>query len=231
MSETATKKSKINVEQPYEFDGLLKSKITTTFELSQVINRLFKPIFHDYEGCTILPDQFGIFQLTLFFKDRGEKDPGKIKNVQSITQKAEKNDIKLRIQNLNRANSASRFELTDETKEALEEFIRRPQNQKVNWKQHVIEVTEKASPYTNAFNVYTKVMNLDLYRILRKIYGGRIDGTYMEYQISMIRPTNQGNATNSNFLINISQLDTKMVEKLYTEMGMVPTQGTFIVRD
>lgn len=227
---TTEKKSKITVEEVQPFDGLLKSKITTTFDLSQVVNKLFRPVFSDYEGCTILPDQFGTFQLTLFFKDKGAAENGKIKNIQSIIQPTEKSNVMARIHNLNRANSASKFELTDETKEALDEFIRHPSNQNIDWKRFTVETTERT--YTGGYNIYIKVLNVDLYKILRKIYGGKIDGNYMEYQISMIRPTMQlSNGTNTNYLINISQLDTKMVENLYTEMGMIPTQGTFIVRD
>lgn len=229
MATTNEKKTRIALEEITEFDGLLKSKITTTFDLSQVVNKLFRPVFQDYEGCTILPDQFGTFQLTLFFKDKGEAENGKIKNITSIIRKVEdKNDVMTRIQNLNRANSSSKFELTQETKDVLEEFIRKPNGQNINWKQFVVESTERT--YGGGYNIYIKVLNIDLYKILRKIYGAKVDGSYMEYMISMIRPTsNQGGSV--NYLINISQLDTKMVEDLYAQMGMIQPQSTFIIRD
>lgn len=232
MAEVKKTPVKITVDETQEFDGLLKSKITTTFDLAQVVNTLFRPVFNDYEGCTILPDQFGMFQLTLFFKDHGKAENGKIKNIQSIIQKIDdKSNVMQRIQNLNRSNSSSKFELTAETKEALEEFIRRPGNsQNIDWKRYVVETTERTN--LGGINIYVKVLNVDLYKILRKIYGSKVDGSYMEYMISMIRPAAQiSNGTNTNYIINISQLDTKSVEKLYVEMGMVPTQGTFIVRD
>ena len=140
MANNTVENLKIEVE-PQEFDGILKSKITTSFDLAQTVNKLFRPIFADYEGCTILPDQFGTFQLTLFLKDKGPADNGKIKNVQSVIQKTQKSDVMARIQNLNRANSTSKFELTDETKNALSEFIRKPQNGNIDWKRHVVEIT------------------------------------------------------------------------------------------
>lgn len=221
------RESIIKVVETQEFDGLLKSKITTTFDLAKTINGLFRPIFSDYEGCLIYPDQWGVLQLTLFFKDKGEAGPNQIKNLESVIQKADKNDAMARIRNINNLNSSQKYDLSELTKDALEEFmIGYNPNAKFNWKSSVVELTER-QPY-NAYSVYVRVNGLDIMKVIKKIYGNKLEnGNYIDYQVNIIKPTASNNmgGMNSNFLINISQLDTKLVEKLCMEVGMVPTTG------
>ena len=228
-SKTDKREPIITVEETQEFDSLLKSKITTTFDLAKTINGLFRPIFSDYEGCLIAPDQFGVLQLSLYFKDKGDPGTSQIKNLESVIQKADKSDAMARIRNINRMNSSQKYDLSDLTKEALSEFMfgyNPNNNQKINWKQHVTELTERQQ--YNAYSVYVRVSGLDIMKVIKKIYGNKLEnGSYIDYQATIIKPTVANNAggVNSNFLINISQLDTKQVEKLCMEVGMVPTVG------
>lgn len=225
----------LRVEEPEEFDGLIKSKIITSIELAKKINSLFRPTFSDFEGCTLMPDQSGMFQVSLYFKDKGNPGPAQIKNISSIMVNTNgKSDVMARITNMNRINSSKKYDLTEQTKQALTEFmfngVINYNKNSVNWGQCVTEASENAY---NGYSIFVRVANLDIMKIIKKIYGNKINGSNVEYQMSIIRPTNgQINTPNANFLINISQLNTKQVEKLCYEIGMVPVQGNLpIIRD
>lgn len=232
MSNTKeTKKTTINIE-PIEFDGLLASKLTTTVELSRLINSMFRPIFRDYEGCVIQLDPQGIFQLMLYFSvptpGAAIADSGRIANVEPIVKPVtDANDAMARIRNINNINSARKNELTQDTKDALSEFMYgySEANPKINWNQLVTEITDRAT--FNGYTIHVAVKGLDLLRVIRKIYGNKKDGNYVEYRVTCNRPLN-----NTNYLIFIEQVDTKMVEKMCHEAGMIPTTGSLqMVRD
>lgn len=217
------KGASIDIEQ-MEFGGTLKTELTTTLDLANLVNSIFKPIFHDYVGCVILPNQFGqSLELSLFFKDKGVPTNGSVKNlvnaVDANTRGASPMD---RIRNMNIRNSNKVYSLTDETKEALSEFIFSRPGQNINWNQLVYEVAEQSF---NGHQIYVKVCGLDLLKILRKVYGKRNNGSYNDYSINIIKPLMQVSNMDSNYLVSILQLDTKRVEELCKKIGMMPAQG------
>lgn len=212
------------VIEPLPFDGVMKSKLTTTIALSKTINQLFRPIFSDYEGCIIAPDSYGQLQVSLYFKDKGitgREDV--IKSLQPVIERVKGTSAIDRIMQMNLRNSSKAYDLSKETKDILSEFIYTRGNAKVNWNQHVIEQTERQY---NGQIIYVKVVGLDLVRLVRKIYGGKIDGSRIDYNISIIKPIGTDmSGYNQNFLVNIQQLDSKEVERLANEIGIVPQVG------
>ena len=214
----------LNVE-PLEFDGVMKSKLTTTISLSKTINQLFRPVFSDYEGCIIAPDQFGQLQVALYFKDKGHAmNSDSIKSLVPVTERVQGSSPIDRIMKINLRNSAKSYDISKDTKDILSEFIYTRGNAKVNWNQHIIEQTERNY---NGYSIYVKMIGLDLVRIVRKIYGGKLDGSRIDYNISIIKPIGMDvtGGMNQNYLINIQQLDSKEVERLASEIGVVPVQG------
>jgi len=217
--------ARIEIE-PIPFDGLLKSKIISTIELSKLVNSVFKNAMADYEGCIILPAQNGQFDCTLYFKDhgpiRGQGD--QIKNLISITGPNRGVSAVDRITAFNNRTSNKLYSLSEETKQILSEFMAVRKDQKINWNQHVFEQAEATY---NANIVYLKVCGIDIVKILKKIYGGKIDGDRCDYNITLMRPTGM-----NNYLISIQQLDTKEVEKLALSVGIIQTGNSIaMIRD
>lgn len=213
------------VTEPQPFDGVMKSKLTTTLALSKIVNQLFRPVFSDYEGCIIAPDAYGQLQVALYFKDKGMTgSDDKVKSLIPVIERVKGTSAIDRIMQMNLRNSSKAYDLSKDTKDILSEFIYTRGNAKVNWNQHVLEQTERQY---NGQIIYVKVVGLDLVRLVRKIYGGKIDGSRIDYNISIIKPIGADvQGINQNFLINIQQLDSKEVERLANEIGIVPQVGT-----
>lgn len=223
--ETQTPMARIEIE-PIPFDGLLKSKIISTIDLSKLVNSVFKNALADYEGCIILPMQNGQFDCTLYFKDHGGPVRGgdQIKNLISVSGQNRVGSAVDKITAFNNRTSNKLYSLSEETKQILSEFINIKKNQKINWNQLVFEQAEQAY---NATIVYVKVCGIDIVRILKKIYGGKVDGDRRDYNITLMRPTGL-----NNYLISIQQLDTKEVEKLAQSVGIIQTGNSIaMIRD
>lgn len=216
-------KAKLVVE-PSEFDGLLKSKLTTTLALSRQVNALFRPVFSDFEGSIVTPNQFGQLDVTLFFKDKGNAMDGQIKSLVPVTETVTGGGAIDRIMRMNLRNSAKSYDFSEETKEVLSDFIYTRGNSNPKWKEHIYEQTEQNY---NGYTIYVKVLGIDIVRVLKKIYGNKVNGSFIDYNVSIIKPIGVDNSgANQNYLVNIQQLDSKQVEKLANEIGIIPVSGS-----
>lgn len=218
-----TKKLEFDVE-PVEFDGILRSKIMTTIDLSKVVNSLIKPVFSDWEGSTIELGQYGNLILTIFFKDKGQPLNGQVKAIQPVVGQLGRTASPIqRIQNMNLRNKAKTYDLTPQAKELLSEFIPTKRGKEVNWNNHLFERTENNY---GSYSIHVALVGCDLTRILRKIYGGKDDRDRIEYSIDLIRPMGMEFGYNSgNYLVRVSQLNTSEVQKLVSTIGLIPAGG------
>ena len=227
MNETVKPKVQIDTEV---FSSTTKSKLTTTLDLAGEINQIFRPIFADYEGCTLMPDNMGNLQATLYFKDKGAiTDPAdkRIKNLESAVAPTKGASPIDKINALNARNRNKAYTLTEETKQVLEEFIlKRSRDGKVNWKEITAEVTEQ-SHY--GYQIYVKVSGIDIISILRAKYGNKSEGekgSPVQYAILFNKPLSpMPGVAATNYLITITQLDVREVETLCKNVGMMPVQG------
>lgn len=223
---------RIEVEKPIPFNGELKSKMTTTVELSKNINNLFK-IFDDFEGSIVVPDMYGQLQVMLYFKDRGNiaMGEGKTRCIEPVGMNNNRPGIGMfsQIQNLQTRYAQRKYQLTQDAKDIFSEFINIRPGSKINWNQFVKEITEQTGYYSTAITV--EVAGLDIIKLIRKMYGARVPDSKarLDYNINLIKPfgidMNSG-AMSTNYLIAIQQLNSKEVEKLAQEMGLVPSCGT-----
>lgn len=207
------KKDVVRIEvDPIEFDGLLKSKITTTLELSETVNALFASTLADYEGCIILPYNAGNginFNCSLFFRDKGPAMDGRIKCIENILQPERSGSVIDKIERFNKIQNKKVYALTNDCKDALSEFINcTNRDGKVNWNNIVFEQCENRT-------IYVKVDCIDLYKILKKIYG--VPGQKSDYTIIPLKPL-----APNNFMVNVLQLDVKSMEILAHSVGLVP---------
>lgn len=192
---TSKKNDSLRVDiEPIEFEPIGETLRIDSKSLAEQISAMFKSIFFDYAGTSIRYEN-GQFITQLFFKDNGNpEDTGdpRVKSVINLTDPIDNtnpNDIsffdKKRI--INNRYNAKLYDLTDETKEFLSQFLyggknnNKPSNKKA-WAQKLTDVrTPLGNGYVNMFNqgyraeeVALRVSGVNLFPILKKLYGDKM---------------------------------------------------------
>lgn len=216
-----------------EFIGQSHTKMTTTRELTKVVNALFR-VLPDYEGCNIMPDQAGNLQCSLFF----HLSPGNMERaiVQSAESMIANEGASAKYQRMSMRSQNRRLYLTDFGKELLFGYIFKQPNMvdphKFNWNQITIEQIDQQA-YGQGVPML-RVSHINLLKIIPKFYSNP-QKRYYQWNIQLVKPANGRYGTGGkleNYVINITRLDTKEVENLAAEMGFLATTGSLpIVRD
>lgn len=233
-------KARISVKA-IEFKGTFKSELTTLVDLCVEVNKLFRPIFANYDGCVISLNGYnGQLETSLYFKatpNAASYDNDKIKAVVPRAELLKRNNNALdRITSFNMRTSTKQYDATQEFKEMMEEFMSMSAfggGKKINWNNLIVERVENGNQqFYNTYNILVEVKGLDILKILRKIYGKNVDGNRVDYNINLVKPMgNNVMGPGTNYMINIQQLNTSEVEKLANKVGMIPSVGTIpIVR-
>lgn len=245
MSKTITNKPETAIDEkikiamdPIDFTANVKSKLTTTFALGEkVIGPLFRSVFSDYEGC-LVKFEMGRLTAELYFNAARPTDESKYRAVQMIgggdINDDNKATMEQKIKRLNNMFKPNKYELTEDAKELLIDFMSRNvinhNSKTVNWQQQLTEITENVSYNVAAQNIYVKLDNIDIIQILRTVYGVREDESPVDYSISAIRQVG-GTSTTPNMLINIARLNVNETSKIANEIGIQPsTNQVFILR-
>ena len=167
-------KYRLEVE-PGEFGGTMKTELTTTNQLTKTIYEMFAGVNNDFEGCILdVNPMSNQLQLTLYFKEK-PVNPNKLKNLVNIANATTNRNARPmdRINNMNIRQQNRVYELSEETKEMLEEFIDAPVDRnggrKINWRNVAFEKTERNNYAGNS--IYVAVTSLNLNRVLKKMYG------------------------------------------------------------
>lgn len=251
--------TKIIVNGVRDFTPITQTMIIETNEMCSLINSLFAQVFHDYVGSAIMlnsagaagvavgmpvyPNPDGVisdiplnqYYVTIIFKDRGNAPEGSIKNLKNLHEPT--NDNSLRGKYLAFAGAANRsknYEITQDTKEALEEFMMRPRFANLNkdfWNRRVLEYAEPISQgvYDTKYVSHVRVIGLSLDALVAKIFGTKDeDGNRVEYLVTpCVVP--QTAVQNSNTLFQVSRLDTNNFTKLTGMMyGGSPLSSSYI---
>jgi|GEM_PF-2791700 len=219
----------IAIKDKVTFPGTLKTDLTTSAKLCELVGEFLLPVFPDYDGA-YMQIVNGQFQVAVYFRDKVEDKQlgeGQYKAVRNtIANKTGRNDnIMDRIRNMNAVNGSKNITLTEEVKSALEPYMVKMGNAQINWNQCCAEVAENT--YNGQF-IYMKVTGLDLNKIIREVYGNfvMVDGVkhMVDYMIQPVRPIN-GVGNDVNYLVNVMQLDNVEVARLCNSVGIIPTQG------
>ena len=234
-NKTVTNKPETAVEDkikiamdPVDFAANVKSKLITTWALGErVIGPLFRSVFSDYEGC-LVKFEMGRLTAELYFNSTRPEDENKYRAVQLIGGIGEsgKGTMEQKIKRLNNMFKPNKYELTEEAKELLIDFMPRnlinPNSKTVNWQQQLTEITETVSYNTAAQHIYVKLDNIDIIQVLRTVYGTREEDSPVDYTINAIRQVG-GNTNNPNMLINIARLNVNETSKIANEIGIQPS--------
>lgn len=217
-----------------DMESLFKQKLITSDKLSEMVNAVFRSACPEYEGCNITVEGQGVIACDIFFTERpgdvsfGE---GKIKILRRRDDKTDKSSYSIIEQYNNRNRIARVYELTDEGKDALSEFVPRDYfvgdrlQSNVDWKKCSSEVSE--SDWLQRSRIYLKVQ-IDIVRLLQKLYGHyNEDKEEFLYLVSPVRPlisfnTGGGNIYVSKWLFLINQLNNNVLNEVLDESGMRP---------
>lgn len=245
--------------EPMEFDSFGETLRIDSRTLAEQISAMFKAIFFDYFGTTVRYEN-GNFSVQLYFKNNGKpKDSGdpRIKSVIDLTSSDNddnNNDNvsffdKKRI--INNRLSAKLYDLNDETKEFLSEFLyggakaNKPNNKKA-WAQKLTDVRAPLNDsyiamYNNGYRaeeVALRVTGVNIYKILKKLYGDKMiahsgfnDSTMVpcDYEVRFVK-FNYVNSELPVFTMHIERYDIDKVNKyVATEYPWKSFTGTPIV--
>lgn len=237
---TEDKKAKL-VVQPVPFPGILRAATTTTIELAKQINSMFE-VFNDFEGCylevaptTQYPSTSPIpvvvencnnynknntLFLVLYFKDKVQSG-NKFKSVIPYSQAMSNNEDPMnKFKLINASMKNRKYTLNKETKEMLEEFINKNPGSNINWEGEgfIYETLDGvASPFGQQQHITVKVVGLDINKVLKKIYQ---TDEGKQYSIQVVRPMSQFAGQQSNYMLQITELDANKVNRLASEIGI-----------
>ena len=229
--EEAVKPAKIIIA-PQEFKTHTEGQITTTSDLTKLINELFGAAFNDFVGCKIyvwngsvpIPQGLtmfmgmGNFYVDLYF----EKNNSNVKTgIMDNLIPANSSDNSSNFARLNRVcgGGVSRaWALNKDTKDALVEFVpgyvEGMKNFNPNWDLRIVEESVPMNSFSGVSKITVRVMGFDLNAIVGKIYGTHEDYTNddsrvkYDYQCLPIMRSNKGfaygyNVMNPNMAYNI----------------------------
>ena len=217
-----------------EMESLFKQKLITSDKLSEMVNSVFRAACPEYEGCNISVEGQGMITCDIFFTERAGDvsfGDGKIKILRRRDDKTDRSSYSIIEQYNNRNRIARVYELTDEGKDALSEFVSRNffigdrLQSNVDWKKCSAEVSE--SDWLQRSRIYMKV-SIDIVRLLQKVYGHyNEDKEEYLYVISPVRPlvsfnTGGGNIYVSKWLFLINQLNNNVLNEVLDESVMRP---------
>lgn len=240
---------RLNIISPQEFKGDIKTNITTTIKLADMISKTFMDVCHDYCGCKIRINDsrsrlgndipVGALYVEMYFKDFGDpKEDGVIKNIVPRFNNAaskynasdNKNNIVARYINITGASDGRIYDVTRKTFELLEEFMfdynpRLPLNarQRIRWDKFVWEEITPMDLYGNKQETVVCISGIDLNKIVSKFYGATINNEKYDYMVtpSTIIPSQAG-----EFVVQISQLDVGVVRELQNTLGLYNSNNT-----
>lgn len=222
------KKVTIEVADHPKFEGDMKTNIVSSIDLASIVSSLFAPAFSDYYGCKICINDghanpsiaqsmpYGTLYVDLYFKDQGEAVGDSIKNIKLRGAKddSDRSDLGARFMRVNGAGNGRVYQVTKQTYEALEEFMR--SGNRTHWNMHTQEMPASMSTYGKDEAVVC-ISGLDLNKIITKIYGKKTEEGIYEY---IATPSTMIPNRNQEFILQICQLDLAAVRNLQNSLGI-----------
>ena len=221
---------RLKVDKFDEFESTVGTSLITSMKLTKKINGLFRSAgIADFYGTTLrLNESTGQLELAAYFEPSNNIEDGRIYFAEPTTYQHRQSTSSAfnRIASLNIRNSGRTLQLSQDGKDVFEELIFRNYNQKVDWNRYATEVVENGN--FNRYNIYLKVQNIDINKVLKKIWGDRAeDGSRLDYQVSIARFI----SGSPNMVLSVQQLNEKVLNNLAEEIGIIGGTGSLgIVR-
>ncbi len=232
----------LEITQPEKFEKLAETTFETTQKLAKRINSLFTTAFVDYYGaavyCTAGNANSGPqFMVELHFKPLpagAVTDNNRIRAFKPIEEGTAKSDIVANIKNIyGSMRTSAKFQMTRDASEILSEFMLPGVNvdpfNPETYKPFKSEYVDNTQFGQNV--VMVKVINLDLTKLVKKIYGSKTeDGKRIDYGIIPHGPVNpninnQMVQNNANWRVIIMRIDAEKAFDIATDFGIIPASN------
>ena len=221
---------RLKIDKFDEFKSTVGTSLITSMKLTKKINGLFRSAgIADFYGTTLrLNESTGQLELSAFFKPSNNIEDGRIYFAEPAAYQHRQSASSAfnRIASLNSRNAGRTIQISQDGKDVFEELIFRNYNQKIDWNRYATEVVENGS--FNNYNIYLKVQNIDINKVLKKIWGDKAeDGSRLDYQVSIARFI----SGSPNMVLSVQQLNEKVLNNLAEEIGIIGGTGSLgIVR-
>lgn len=239
-NEKKNDKASFELEEHFAFEGDMKTNLLSSAEMSNKINAMFGAVFSDFVGCRVRINTgastpgvspivletipVGSIYVDLYFKDNG---PCKDDRFKSIKLRGAANSNKGNDNEESRSKQyfavAARiaptatgriYDVTKETYDILEEFMN---YRNIRWAAYTQEIAEPMNVYGGKEEAVVCITALNLDKILAKMYGDKTENGRVEY---MAIPTTPIPTSSGEFILQVSQLNTAVVNKLQSELGI-----------
>lgn len=187
---------KIALRNPIQFNAVASTAITTTTELSKVINDIFSQVFADYYGSALRvqfqPDrQAYIVVPCLYFRVMKNYEDDKTYAFRTLGSNKPTDDMVGRVQRVSQsAASGSKVLITDDGKSVLEDFLVTPAVKTNNF-----DWTSCYRTIASDSDTFVMTYKLDINKIITMLYGDRDStGSKQYYQLApngVVGPNNQ----------------------------------------
>lgn len=226
---------RIEVEEHPDFPANTESFFTSSQRLCDRIANLFGAVFADLVGVKInvnAGQSFGYVSKTvpqgglyvdLYFADRGNDGGEKVKNLIPLAGNPQVAGSTM-AERYNRSLSPSArrmYELSQETKEALDEFLIKPNGRNLNWNEVTFEIPQQLSTISQREEAVVQVTGLNLTAIISKLYGAKLEDGLFQYTANWSQP----NHFNTDFIVQVSRINVSTLNELSASVGVTPNPG------
>lgn len=222
-------KASLHIEEHPVFKGDMKTEITTSIDMANLVSSIFAGVFADYYGCNVrindgtgypavvnsMPQ--GSIYVDLFFKDMGTAPENLMKNIELINgggNKESKDPLGARFARVNGSANGRVYNVTASTYQSLEKFMR--SGERTRWAEHTYEISSTMSPYGKE-EALVCISGLDLNKLVTEIYGNDLAEGKYEYAVT---PSTIIPGKNQEFIMQICQLNLKTVRDLQSTLGI-----------
>lgn len=225
----------IKNDTPLEMSVVTEGSLTTTTTLSMYINSVIGPIFKDWYGSDVFPDNNGNINVNFVFKAINDDSKADERAFMPMGKAKNDTDNKMlnRILSINAMNRSNRtMELTGYGAEAIYDLMINSNRNKVNpdkpesFKNFIAETAETVGYGGMVQNIYSIVTGIDIYKVLAVVFGTTNEDGQVVRKLTPIRPVagfNTGGKT--NYIIDIQTMSVKRYEEAMAEIGMLPMPG------
>lgn len=232
----------IEVTEPQKFEKLAATTLETTQRLAKRINKLLSTVFADYYGavvyCAVGNGNVGMnqqFMVEVHFKPlpAGALNPNdnRVRAFKPIDEAKTGDDVVANLKAIyGTIRTSAKYEMTKEAAEILSEFMMPGTNvdpfKPDSYDRFKAEYVDNT--HFGAAPAMVKVMNLDLTRLVKKIYGYKNeDGKSVDYGVIPYGPVtpnfnNQMVQNNANWRVIIMQIEAEKAFDLAAEFGLIP---------
>lgn len=254
----------VTLEEHESFNNVIATATVASTSLEKKIAELFGSIFVDFEGCKIVP--MGVpggetLKCKVYFKpcfNKGEEGFYAVKVKGEDLSPTKKKTVPLvdLVNTVNMLAASKQFDLEDNAKEILSEFLIIPPdatkvedryNEELkktvkirlpkNWNSYTEEITDMVNG--TRFQTPYLVVNLDLIPIVAKLYGkkdadelktfaerGAIPRDRYQYSVNIVKVLN---ASMRQYVLEIRRIDIKEMEKLSQSIGYGMVTGNIVM--